>query len=580
MPVRNAYIEEVKRRGGKLRHVFPWENAASFSVHSSCLREIASLSFVDYVGPVGVYLKKRPEPALAKKRAEDLYGKSDDHLRMSNIPAAHEYLRAKNMGEPGEGVLLGFFDCGFRFDHKVYSSVNENGQILAVRDFVDGDESVHDPDSVISDVYHDYYQNDEHGTQTLALVAGNDPGTYMGVAWGARFVLARTEISPVELRIEEDNWAAALVWADSLGVDIVSSSLGYRDGFTDPQEDYTYEDMDGITTVVSRAAAQAVKRGMIVVNSMGNEGADSSGTLTAPADVEGVVSVGAVDWLEDIAWFSSTGPTFDGRMKPDLVAMGANVPVPDVYSSDRASYIYKNGTSLSAPIVSGICALVYQTSKDKSPDQIRRKLFNSCRFAKHQTQIDNRYGRGIPDALIACMEESDIYLKLVDSSGAPLPHAVVRLGRRSFSTNESGVCVIDAGASSLPLVIDIDFRSMAQKSVTVDTLPYAQDIVLDVISPEKPYFCLYPTVLKKNSTLNCELIPEFSAAGDFSALQASVRTVDGNIVWTHSQYPARDGITRFSWDVRNRGRRVVPGLYFFTVRYGGRITSRKFMVVE
>lgn len=583
LPVKSSYIREVQKRGGKLRHVFKWENAASFSVHSSSLQEITSLPFVEFVGSVKSFLRRRPEMRMSKKTADSLYGELDYHLRMCNIPAAHEYLQAKGMGDPGSGVLMGFFDCGFRLDHKVFSHTREN--VIAVRDFVDGDETVQDPDSVATDYSHDYYQNDVHGTQTLALVAGYSPGDYMSIAWGAQFVLARTENSPnppneLEERIEEDNWAAAVVWAESLGVDIVSSSLGYRDGFTDPEEDYTYEDIDGNTTVVSRAAAQAVRRGMLIVNSMGNEGADSSGTLTAPADVEGVISVGAVDRSENIAFFSSTGPTSDGRIKPDVLALGTNVPVPAPYSADLASYTYQNGTSFSTPVVSGICALISQASNYSWAEQVRNRLFSSCRFAEYQTDVDNRYGRGIPDALAACMDENEIFVKLKDSAGTVLQGAEIKMGSRTYKTNESGVAVIDAGSDVLPLAMDIDYRGMAKRSMDVNVLPSVHDVVLDVRWPSGPYFKVYPTVLKRGGTLNVEYTPDLSGVDAFTSIQAVIRSLDGNVVWKHSQYPQENGMTRISWNGKNRGRRVVPGLYFFILKYGNSIQRRKVMIID
>ncbi len=425
LPVSKRYLDQVIEHGGRLRHEFPWDNAASFSVHASRIGEIASLPFVKYVGPVSSYLKKG-DPILSKQSSQTSV--DDYHLQMTNVYSAHEYIKAKNHGEPGEGVLLAFFDSGFRFDHTVYADFKRKGRLIAQKDFVDGDNDVSDPDSVANSLSHPYYKSDEHGTHTLSLVAGYDQGNFTGIAYGAQFALARTEDTPRERRVEEDNWAAAMVWAESLGVDIVSSSLGYRDGYTDSLEDYTYDDMDGLTTVVSRAAAEAVKRGVVVVNSMGNEGANTPGTITAPADVDGVISVGAVGRYGIIASFSSTGPTSDGRIKPDLVAPGVYVSIPLIYPAG-SNYSYfngGNGTSFSTPIVAGICALILQATK-ATPEKVKQKLFASCAMTSYQTKMDNVYGRGIPDALVACIEDEDKSVRL-----KVYPNVVKRDGNINF----------------------------------------------------------------------------------------------------------------------------------------------------
>jgi subtilisin family serine protease len=335
--------------------------------------------------------------------------------------------------------------------------VRDSGFVISTRDYVHrGDTLVHDPDSVVTNIKHVYYRSDNHGTQTLGLVAGYDPGAYMGAAWGARFMLARTEDIAIEARVEEDNWAAAVVWAESLGVQIISSSLGYRE-FDDPDESYGFKDMDGATTIVSRAAAGAVARGVIVVNSAGNEGNNVSGTLSAPADVDGVVAVGAVDRSRALTMFSSSGPSYDGRMKPDLVAPGSGVPVLGPYvqqgSLSTTAYTASSGTSFSAPIVSGILALILQANPGISPEEARERLYRSCSFAARQQFADSKFGHGIPNALLAMMAEDEIFVKIVDSSGAPLIGAKVVSGELAYTIDSEKDFILDRWRSeTLPRV--------------------------------------------------------------------------------------------------------------------------------
>jgi subtilisin family serine protease len=330
---------------------------------------------------------------------------------MLNVPVVHAYVESELSAAPGTGVIIGLFDTGFRTKHACFSLFNTGGHMLADSDFIDNDETVSDPDSVANDPFNPYYHNDEHGSATLSLIAGYDPPRFAGVAWGARFILARTEDSKVlnngeeiEKHYEEDNWAAAMVWAESLGVDIVSSSLAYRDGFTPPDTDYTYNDMDGRTTIISKAAGMAVRFGVIVVNAMGNDG-PGPGTLDSPADVDSVISVGAVDANLNIASFSSRGPTSDGRVKPDCVAQGVSNAVPSIYGSDSISYWNESGTSFATPLIAGLCALIKQTRPNDAPSVTRDRLLASCAFVPGQTAVDNVYGRGVPDAKLACLPE-------------------------------------------------------------------------------------------------------------------------------------------------------------------------------
>ena len=590
-PVSRYYIDEVRRLGGALRHEFPWGNAASFSVPSARLSEIAALPFVDSVAPVAIYVRKdagdpgpgeqysapmaRSSPASASSApaaAPSFVPEGYDwHTEMLNIPAAHEYLKAKGLGVPGRGVLIAFFDSGFRLGHPVFSRLG-NGGIAAARDFVDGDASVYSPDSVAGDTLHPYHHSDRHGSQVLALAAGYHEGVYVGAAWGARFVLARTEDIGVESRVEEDNWAAAAVWADSAGADIISSSLGYRFDFDDPSEDYGYGAMNGATTVISKAAAAAAARGIIVVNAMGNEGGASAGTLIAPADVESVVSVGAVNRAFGLYEYGSVGPTYDGRVKPDVVAPGVRVPLPVPYSAAGVQYTTGSGTSLATPMVSGTLALVLQAVPGISAAAARERLYASCSFLPRQTGVDNRFGRGLPNALRAVMAEDEIFIRITDSAGRALAGAEVRGGGAVYTVGESGALLLRAPPAALPMEFRITFRGTPAGAFTVDTLPFETAFAAEVSRDDG--FALRPSFVKKNRAVKG--IYHFSGTDLSAPATAAVYTLNGRKVWDQKLRVRPDGSAEFVWEAG----KIAAGVYLLTVRHGHNQVSGRIVVTD
>ena len=510
LPVSPQYISNIEKLGGKLRHVYKWENAASFRVSSSVLEKISSSSFVKDVRPVGSYINKIRESGQGRGLPKsgsfttDFYGGSFSQLDLLSVPQTHKYLQSEHpQSTPGKGVLIAFFDSGFRLDHKCFDYIRQNGSVVAQRDFIDNDSSVADPDSVVNNSEAPYFQNDEHGSQVLSLVAGYDPQRYMGVAWGAQFALARTEntyregYSEREVHSEEDNWAAAVVWAESLGVDIISSSLGYRDGFDDSVvidrnghmdtlRDYTYDDMDGNTTIVSRAAKHAVERGVLVVNAIGNEGSTEPGTLCAPSDVDGVVAVGAINFSGTIAYFSSTGPSSDGRIKPDVVAPGANVYYPLIYgaTSNELYGPYGQGTSFATPLVAGVCALILQSHESWGAEQARRALLQSCRFVGTQSTVDNVYGYGLPDALLACMQRNELSLEVKDEEGQLVRNALIQNAAHDSLaiTDSSGIALVSIDTTTLPCSLSVKLTDIRQAVIRIDSLPARKTIILNQVS--------------------------------------------------------------------------------------------------
>jgi hypothetical protein len=284
--------------------------------------------------------------------------------------------------------MVGMFDTGFDKSHDALKLL----QKYAERDFIfnDGETA-----NQVGDVTGQW----DHGTGTWSVLGGYKPNSLIGPAFNARFVLAKTEDVRSETPIEEDNWVAAAEWADSLGVEVVSSSLAYLD-FDGTANDYTYTDLDGYTTVVALGAIMAARHGIVVCNAMGNEGG-LPGSLWSPADAESILSIGAVTFDNFIAGFSGRGPTADGRIKPEVVAQGVNVQW--AVAGNSTGYALASGTSLSTPLVGGAAALVREAHPEWTVAQVRDALMQSGDKA---ASPDNDFGHGRIDVVKAIYNSS------------------------------------------------------------------------------------------------------------------------------------------------------------------------------
>jgi serine protease AprX len=286
--------------------------------------------------------------------------------------------------------LISIFDAGFlRMDTiAAFDSLWLQGRVLTYRDFVNQDTTIFDEHN--------------HGMNVASTIVANLPGIMVGTAPHATLILARTENVFSETHQEEDNWLMAAEWADSLGADQIHSSLGYTT-FDPGEGDFAYADLDGNTTIISRAADMAAARGILVVNSAGNEGGGPWRHISAPCDGDSVLCVGAVDITGSYAGFSGVGPSADGQIKPDVVAMGLNVAA----VGNTGVVGNTSGTSFSAPIMSGFAACLHQAHPLRSNMQILRAIQQS---ASQYTNPDSLLGYGIPDAC-----KADSLLHIVDS---------------------------------------------------------------------------------------------------------------------------------------------------------------------
>lgn len=390
LPIDQNYINVLRQNGFVVKQKSKWFNAVSGYATLSEINSISSLSFVKKIDIVKKLLRRKDDVEFQTSeinldksltQPEGIlsfnYGSSFTQLSLSNIPQVHD------LGYTGKGVTICLMDAGFdNLQHEVFSNMN----IVAQWDFVNSD-------SVVAN------QNDmgegSHGTATLSIIGGYKEGQLIGPAFGANYLLAKTENTDSETPIEEDNWIAALEWADSIGVDVTSTSLGYLT-YDSPYTSYTWENMDGNTASITIAADLAVKKGIVVVNSAGNEGFNSThNTLGAPADGDSVISVGSVSSNGVRSYFSSVGPTADGRIKPDVMAMGSN----DYHASSVGnSYSFGSGTSYSCPIVAGVCALLLEKNPKLTPMEVLQTLKST---SSQSSNPDNLYGWGIINAYAA-----------------------------------------------------------------------------------------------------------------------------------------------------------------------------------
>lgn len=392
VPVHAEYVQMIAAQVDRIRHESRWLNAVSVQATGRSLRVLCDYDFVEKVDTVRSYLFREPETPQSPISTQFLrithiggehvldYGGSLGQVSQLNVPVLHD------RGLDGSGVLICMLDGGFdNLDHQALDHLD----IVDTWDFVNNDPIVWTQENQMGE--------GSHGTNTLGTIAGFYPGQLIGPAYGASFLLGKTENNEWERHLEEDHWIAGAEWAEKRGADIISSSLGYRDRFTQ-EEDYTWEDMDGKTTIVAKGANIAAGKGILIVNSAGNEGPAPfpSNTLVSPSDSAQVLAAGAVNGAGARVSFSSMGPTADGRIKPDVMAMGALVLTADPYQD--SVYELVDGTSFSAPLVAGAAALVLQANPTWSNQDIMDAIKSTAGRANNP---DNQYGWGIVDAAAA-----------------------------------------------------------------------------------------------------------------------------------------------------------------------------------
>jgi subtilisin family serine protease len=372
--VHPAYLEQLEEMGYRTYFPSRWLNAALIAIPT---RKVPALDTLDFVRETLFMGKKRSirfrYPARANQKKLRLGAKKKNrlqpHLEFLNGTPLHE------KGYLGEGIHIAVLDAGFTGADR--EDLFSNLATGTHRTYLDSRSA-------------SVFGGSHHGTAVLGLMAADLDSIYRGTAPEAQYTCLVTESEWGENRIEEYLWVAGLEYADSLGVDLVNSSLGYK-RFPKKQGYYTSKDLDGKTAICSRGAAIAVSKGIFLVISTGNNGQNMWSSILFPADAKGILSVGSTDLKGEPSSFSSYGPTSDGRVKPEVVAPGEDIPVLQLSLRKLKSGW---GTSYATPLISGLVACLMQAFPERTPAEIREALI---RTASRSEDPDSKLGYGIPD---------------------------------------------------------------------------------------------------------------------------------------------------------------------------------------
>jgi len=377
VPVNEDYIDEVKDTDGiTVLAKSKWFNCVFVRGGQEDIEDLGDLSFVSSIEYADRSLNRAPAQSSFRKndpvaqRIDFVYGQTENQITMLSLDQVHQD------DYTGEGMIVAIMDSGFSGvdTQPGFARIRDNGKLGEGYDFV----------SRTEDVF--AFSGSDHGTRVVSNIAGFVQDQFVGTGPDAFIYCFRTEDVGSEGPIEEANWVEAAERADSLGVDVINTSLGYRD-YDNPRYSYTYDDMDGVTAFISRGATAAFEKGMMVVTSAGNSG---TGMISAPADAVGAFTVGAVDASGSYAGFSSIGPSSDGRVKPDVMAKGDNATVINASGSITTS----SGTSFSSPIMAGAVASIWQANPYKTNAELMQLIREvSSTFDSPTPQ----FGYGIPD---------------------------------------------------------------------------------------------------------------------------------------------------------------------------------------
>lgn len=377
LPVCRKYVDEICRQGVRIVVTGKWENFVTVSCSDTVpVARIAALPFVRSVKRVwqapadGANALPDRRDTLVNQPviyADSAYGTAFRQIAISRGDSLHA------AGFRGQGMTVAIIDAGYHNADRI--TAMDNIRLAGTRDFVE-------PGA-------DVYAKGSHGMMVLSCMAMNRPGIMVGTAPEAAYWLLRSEDERSEQLVEQDYWAAAVEFADSVGVDVVNTSLGYYE-FDNPAENYRLRDLDGRSALMSRQASRMADKGMVLVCSAGNAGAGAWKKITTPADATNVLTVGAVDKQGLLASFSSIGNTADGRIKPDVVAVGLDAAVMRTDGNQGEA----NGTSFASPILCGMITCLWQARPELTAKQLIDLV---CRSGDRADFPDNIYGYGVPD---------------------------------------------------------------------------------------------------------------------------------------------------------------------------------------
>jgi hypothetical protein len=575
------YVNAVCGSGVEHRATSRWLNAISVRCTYRRLSELSAFSFVTELREIHPTQKRtivEPIDALHPFSTSPFdsteYGLTYDQLKQINVPAVHD------LGYDGSGILVCMLDTGYERTHPAIAAQVVEAEWDFIND--DGDTS-YDPEQ-------DDPRQPFHGSITMCTVGGYEPDTYIAPAYNSHFILAKTEDTEDERPIEEDWWVEGIEWGDELGADVASSSLGYTDW-------YEFEDLDGNTAVTTIAADIAAMKGIVVVTAAGNERGSSWNHIICPADGDSVIAAGAVDSLGFLASFSSPGPTYDDRIKPEVCARGVGTYC--AYPFDNSSYIQASGTSLSTPLVAGAVALILQAHPCWSPLEVRQALMET---ADNAGSPDNNYGWGIIDVLAAINWNTDV--QMIRLSASRESNTTVRLswscrgdalsgfkvmricedGGRTRSECITGDAILNGYAhvdgnapSSAGLQYQIEGVDSLGRTVVKSNLCH--------LSPAEGVRIRSPFVIADTNPFNPLTTIRYTvpASGDAGsvAVKLCIYDVRGGIVKTLFQGSNAPGEYRVTWHGESDGgTRVSTGVYYCRYTCGNDVATVKLLMMK
>lgn len=585
IPLNERYMIELENHGIKIEKELKWFNAVSAYLNEFEINEISGLSFIKDIKKVRSFpannieqIKTNPEQTVQSQKYTLDYGQSLAQNEMHDIPIAHE------AGFNGNGVIVGFLDTGYNWkEHPALKNLD----VLYEYDYVKNDE-------VTSNQPGDAPGQDSHGTAVFSIAAGYSEGELVGPGYGASFFLAKTEDIATEKRIEEDNFAKAVEDFEMMGVDVITASLGYS--LFDPGEgSYTYQDMNGQTTVVAQAYNYAYELGVVTVNAAGNEGLSSWRHIISPADAFGVIAVGNIDLNGQLNSTSSRGPTADGRIKPEVTATGTRI-----YHAESAGGFsnFGSGTSFAAPMVAGMAAQLLSAYPYLTNDQVRSIILQSgdnyetpnndvgygrmsilrALNAPNIWQYDSnqyRVNKMFLDEDILFNEEFGIYYRKANNDWQ----------FHNFGQSISGYYTLDVPDDFIT-GDTINFY-YTYRNTDDQLIREPQDknytFVLSQISHREEHEPLTNTFLLYQNypnPFNSQTRIEFeSPKSDYA--QVIIYNILGQQVKELFNGVVVKGITRLSWDgTDNSGRNVATGPYLYSVKLNGQVLSKKMMLLK
>lgn len=591
LPVHKNYISVIEAEGIKIINELKWFNAVSAFLTAEQFERISSLEFVKKIDKVRTIKFKRD---LHKESIENKYktssgfsleyGQSLMQNELHDIPTVHD------AGINGEGVIIGFLDSGFNWEtHPALENLN----VLYEYDYVNNDEETANETG-------DPFGQDGHGTSVFSLGAGYEEGELIGPAYGASFFLAKTEDISSETRVEEDNFAAAVEDFEAMGTDIITASLGYSE-FDLEEESYTYEDMNGNTTLVAQAYNTAFDLGVVTVNAAGNEGNNEWHYIISPADAFNVIAVGNITSSETLHYSSSRGPTSDGRIKPEVTAMGTN-NYHAVSGGGFSSAGY--GTSFAAPMVAGMIGQLLSAYPYLNNRQVRSivlhsgdnfenpnndigygkmSIKNAVNFPNIWEEQNNSYSinKMFVDKGISSSNDFKIYYKINDDDWTNKDFVYagdsIAYSCELPAANENDVVTFyytyrDSVNTLVREPLDKNYAASISESI----VDYVTDIVEfpDELVKDYKLYQNYPNPFNPGTVIEFESPSnEFAKVIVYNILGQKIRELfAGRVV---------QGLTRFTWDGTNdKGELVTSGTYIYSINIAGKNLSKKMILLR